>query len=47
LRLNNVLRSDDLPTFDLPAKAISGSVDGGSCFDVPNERSNCTLLKFT
>ncbi len=46
LRPNSALSIEDLPTFDLPANATSGSVEGGSCEDMPNERSNATLLKF-
>ena len=46
LRLNSLFRSDDLPTFDRPANAISGRVEAGSCDDVPNDRSKTTLLMF-
>ena len=46
LRPNRALSMDDLPTFERPANATSGSVEGGSCDEMPNERSKVTLLKF-
>ena len=46
LRLNSLFKSDDLPTFDRPENATSGAVEGVSCAEVPNDRSNRTLLKF-
>ena len=35
LRYMSLLSSDDLPTFDRPAKDTSGPVEGGSWADVP------------
>ena len=46
LRLNSLFSNDDLPTLDRPENATSGAVEGVSCADVPNDRSNRTLLKF-
>ena len=46
LLLASVLMNDDFPTFDLPAKAISGKSEDGSCDDVPNAASNSALFKF-
>ena len=46
LRLNSLFKSDDLPTFERPANAISGTVEGGSCDEMPNDRSKATLLMF-
>ena len=46
LRLNSLFNRDDLPTFDRPENATSGIVDGSNWADVPNDRSNDTLLKF-
>lgn len=35
LRYMSLLSSDDLPTFERPAKETSGPVDAGSCSEVP------------
>jgi hypothetical protein len=37
---NNRLRSDDFPTFDRPAKAISGHPDRGNSLGREHEQAN-------
>ena len=43
-RFNNPLISEDFPTFDLPAKAISGNVFSGNLLVMPHTVSNSADL---